>query len=198
MIERGAREVEMVAKPAKATPQAPTAGKAAPNLTQIAAHLGLSRAGVRELELAGIIDRNGGIDGCRLAYIRHLRDRNSGRSQADAELRKAKAREIQQRIEERDRKSIDIDDSLGCLELVVGLVLTELAGQPARCTRDPTMRRALERDIYQMRLRLVAALGQACEALRTGKDLDKMLVHGFGSLLASNAGGDGDEQQPHP
>jgi hypothetical protein len=177
-------------KPAKAA----TARRKAVTQMDVARHLGMSRTAIRDLETSGLLMKrpDGAIDldATRLAYIQRLRDRSSTRTQADAELRQAKAREIQQRIEERDRRSIDIDDSLGAIELVCGLTRTELAGHSARCTRDPALRRVIERDVHGMLVRISSALGRISEALRTGVDLDRLLVHGFGPLLA---GGDGTE-----
>ncbi|QCO05453.1 hypothetical protein [Azospirillum argentinense] len=56
---------------------------------EIAAHLDLSDRSVRELKNRGVFSANGrgqmDLDACRIAYIRHLRERAAGRASDDAE-----------------------------------------------------------------------------------------------------------------
>jgi hypothetical protein len=72
---------------------------AAANLSEIATHLGISRTAARDLEIQGVITRTGGLDACRLSYIRHLRARRS--NAVDDRLRLARAKAIVTDLRER-------------------------------------------------------------------------------------------------
>ena len=122
------------------------------SLSEVARHFGISRTAARDLELQNIIDRAAGLDACRLAYLRYLRERPS--RAGNDELRKAKAREIELRIAERLHKLCVAEEMLAAFEDVVGVVLTELSGLPAAVTRDLKLRRQIDEKIFMMRGRI--------------------------------------------
>jgi hypothetical protein len=103
-------------------------------------------------------------------YIKFLRDdaRRSTISQAEAKIKEARATEIQVRTAERLRELIATDDAVGAVETFAGTVLAEFSGMPARCSRDKAVRRAIENEIYEMRLRIAAKLGQLAAELKSG------------------------------
>lgn len=124
------------------------------SLTAIAEHLGLSRNGARELEVAGIIDRNAGIDACRVRYINHLRTRRP-KSVADEEWRRERAREIALRNSVRERELIEFSEAQATFEECMGIVLTELGSFPARAgKRDLKLRRELDQEVFDLRTRI--------------------------------------------
>ena len=59
-------------------------------VAELAKHLDLSMARVGQLQLADVLPRSKGrsgldLDGCRVAYIRHLREAAAGRGDLSAE-----------------------------------------------------------------------------------------------------------------
>jgi hypothetical protein len=104
----------------------------------LALHLDCSRTYIGKLEAEGVIRRQGSgflPDQSRVSYLRHLRRerRQSPRSEADADLQRAKSELIRIRIAERKRDLIPIDEAAGNVEQLIGLLLTGLGGLSARC-----------------------------------------------------------------
>jgi hypothetical protein len=115
-------------------------------ISEAARHLGLSRAAVHDLANQGLLIRNGSgvdLDATRLAYLKHLRERRVDRG--ETALRQAKAREIELRTAERERRLIEYDEAAAVLAECIGVVLTQLGGFPARMAgRDLGLRRWLD------------------------------------------------------
>lgn len=120
------------------------------SLSGVAQHFGISRTATRDLELQNVIDRTAGLDSCRLAYIRHLRERHSRRNGSDSHLREARAREIEVRTAQRLGKLVRLEEFDDFVDELCGIFRTELSGLPARVTRDLMLRRAIEREITGM------------------------------------------------
>jgi phage terminase Nu1 subunit (DNA packaging protein) len=121
------------------------------SITDLAAHLGLSRTAARDLETSGVLDRRKGLDACRLDYIRSLRSRQSEKSIAEARIRNARAVEIELRTAQRAGELMFVDDHTATVDAIAGIVLTELGSLPARFTRDLEMRAQLEKCIDEAR-----------------------------------------------
>ncbi len=144
--------------------------KEAVSLSEVSRHFGLSRTAVRDLELRGEIDRVAGLDACRLAYIRYLRARRLSHSDADMQWRLARAREIEIRTAQRERKLMQTDEAIAVLEDVVGTFLTELSSLPAAVTRDVVLRRQIEEKIFEIRTRIADRFeAQLCSLRESGK-----------------------------
>ena len=139
---------ETVAPVAKPVPRPRKA--ATVNASALALHLDCRRAYIGELEAEGVIQRQGDgflLDQSRVGYLRYLRRqrRQSARSEADADLQRAKSELIRLRIAEKQRHLIPVDEAgTSNLEQLVGLFLTGLSGLSARCGgRDLAVRRAI-------------------------------------------------------
>jgi hypothetical protein len=125
---------------------------------QASALLLCSSAWIRRLEGEGVLRR---VDGrFRLVdlvhnYLKHARDaeRRSGKAAVINRVAEARAREIEVRTRLRERSLIEIDDALGALDGIVGVMLTELSEMPAR-TRDLAARRVIEASVRGVRQRI--------------------------------------------
>ena len=131
----------------------------------LAAHLGVSRQYVDALTTHGVLTRrsDGLFDqtASRLRYIKHLRTPRSSRSEAEAAHVRAKAEMLQIKIMQQQRKLVLREDVNELLDTICGVVLTNLSGLPARCSRDLTVRREVERMVFEVR----TELARACEKL---------------------------------
>lgn len=107
-------------------------------------------------------------------YVRFLKEDNARKSKsaADGRLRDARAREVEQRIAERDRGLVALDEALGIFDEVTGSFLQTLSGAPARITRNQSERRRLEAIFDADRQRLADHFAERRLALRTGRDAD--------------------------
>jgi hypothetical protein len=107
-------------------------------------------------------------------YIRFLKDEERKQTQTGAaeRARDARAREIEQRIAERDRRLIPIDEAELAMDLLVGAVAKELDGMAARITRDMAFRRMIEADVHGAKIRIADALAEGKGTARTGGDAD--------------------------
>ena len=114
------------------------------------------------------------MDACRLGYIAHLRARRSNGSAAADALRAAKAREIEIRTAERERKLIAVEELNIAWDFCIGVLVTNLNCVPARCTRDLALRQTIEHEIdvarstaadaYRKQAELLAKNGRAAQA----------------------------------
>lgn len=107
-------------------------------------------------------------------YIRFMKDEDRKQTATGAaeRARDARAREIDQRIAERDRKLIPIEDAELAMDLLVGAVNKELDGQAARITRDMALRRVIEADVHGAKTRIAKAVAESRGLARTGRDAD--------------------------
>lgn len=105
-----------------------------------------------------------------LGYIRFLTDeqRRASKSQAESRVRDARAREIELRIAEREGRLAELGDLEGVLDEYIGTMRAELAGLPARVTRDLVQRRTIEAAIDDILHRCAAASRQALALLAPG------------------------------
>ncbi len=125
-----------------------------------------------QIEQAGFIKRAGRNSWPAIetlsGLVRFYRDENrrGPKSTADAQWRAARAREIEIRIAERERKLMQTDEATKALENIIGLFLTELSGLPASVTRDLQFRQQIEDQIFNMRSRISNRLEAEARSLR--------------------------------
>lgn len=107
-------------------------------------------------------------------YIDFLRDENERRtrSAADSRLRDARAREVEQRIAERDKGLIDVDEALTAADRLAGVYLSSITGLPARITRNQSERRRLEGICDNERQRVADMLSEIASDLRASRNAD--------------------------
>jgi phage terminase Nu1 subunit (DNA packaging protein) len=132
-----------------------------PTLTATTAEMvaatGLSASYLGRLERDGIVSRNGRDDWPLVksvnAIIGYLRreNRKSGRTEADLRLIKAKARSIELRNAKDEHQLVEMEEVVAVIDRVIGLMVSRLAGLPARCTRDVELRRTIEEEINAAR-----------------------------------------------
>lgn len=103
-----------------------------------------------------------------VGYIRFLTDegRRATKVQAESRVRDARAREIELRIAEREKRLIEITDMEEVIDEFSGMLRAELSGLPARVTRDLVLRRTIERAIDDILTRLAASVRQARDRLQ--------------------------------
>ena len=139
--------------------------------------LGVTGRRVRQLAEEGKIPKanaSGRYDGP--AVIRHLlAEARANRPEGRLEVARAKALEVrtageEQRLAERRRELVAVDVATDALDRVLGAVVAELVGLPARATRDPTLRRRLDDEVHASRERMAKALGDAAAAISAGRD----------------------------
>lgn len=110
------------------------------------------------------------VAACRgiLAYFEDRIERAS-KSAAAKRATEARAREIEMRIDERERNLIPLDDALGIVAEVAAIARSEITGFPASYTRDMVERRKLEAAIDKILKRMAEKARTAGEELRTGR-----------------------------
>lgn len=128
----------------------------------------LNKSGYVPIPKRGFTTIVGAVQG----YIRFLKDedRKATATGALERAREAKARETEQKIAERDRRLIPIEDAELAMDLLVGAVAKELDGQAARITRDMALRRTIEADVHGAKTRIAKALAEGKGFARTGRD----------------------------
>jgi hypothetical protein len=111
---------------------------------------------VIERRADGLFDQ----DVSRLKYMTHLRSENrrSPRTEADAHHVRVKTEMLQLRLMEKRRTLVLREDVNALLDEMCGVVLTHLSGMAARCSRDPVVRRNIDRVVFEVR----TELAQAC------------------------------------
>jgi phage terminase Nu1 subunit (DNA packaging protein) len=125
-------------------------GKAV-GVNELARHLATNREGIARLVEQGVImrqpDGKYDIDDCRVAYLKHLRERKAVVSPERARFEQARA----QREEMKARKlagelcwTRDLNDAWVAL---IGYIVAGLVAIPARCTRDVALRRTIEAEL---------------------------------------------------
>lgn len=130
----------------------------------------LNKAGYVPIPKRGFTTIVGAVQG----YIRFLKDEDRKATQTGAaeRARDARAREIEQKIAERDRRLIPIEDAEFAMDTLVGVVNREMDGMGARITRDMGLRRMIEADVHGAKNRIADSLAESKRAARTGRDAD--------------------------
>lgn len=139
--------------------------------------LGVSGQWIRRLQSDGYIpaaNSKGVVQYRDVAngYIRWLKDdaRRSSKSASATAVQEARASEIALRVAERRRDLIRMDEAISTIDDVFGPLKSELAGVPARATRDIALRKHIEAELDAALGRAVKRLHAASAALLQGKD----------------------------
>lgn len=118
-------------------------------------------------------------------------DRRANKTAAASRVSDARAREIELRNAQREGRLIEIDDALDAVDKLVGTMRVELAGLPARVTRDLQLRRTIETAINDILQRISDIAEQS--------ELDVRKSEAAGEAVASGpAGSVGSEEQNAP
>lgn len=106
-------------------------------------------------------------------YIQFLKDTASKKTKTatDQRVQNARAAEIEMRNAERLRKLVPIDDAVASLDYLAGVVGQQLAGLPARVTRDMDLRRRVEKEVNATQEAIAKALTASADAVAAGGDL---------------------------
>lgn len=101
-------------------------------------------------------------------YIRSIKDENkrASKSAAASRMSDAKTREIELRVAQRENVLIETDEAIGVVDEVVGALRADLAGLPARCTRDVDQRRKIQAEVNDILTRASDRFTERAEALR--------------------------------
>jgi hypothetical protein len=128
----------------------------------------LSKAGYIKIHKRGMTALVPAVQG----YIKYLKDENSKGTKTAAASRAtdARAREIELRIAREERQLIPKEDADLALDLVVGEVNKQFTGLAARITRDVSLRRKIEAELYEAKRKIAEALGSGRELAATGRD----------------------------
>ena len=129
----------------------------------LAQHLDCGRAYVSKLEAESVIQRLGDgfpLDQSRVAYLRYLRreQRQSPRSEADAEHARTKAALLRLRIAEKQRELVPRADFDAVIDGIAAVVLTHLSGMAARCSNDLAVRRKIDAVVCEVRKEMAKAV----------------------------------------
>ncbi|QOZ06643.1 hypothetical protein XH96_03255 [Bradyrhizobium sp. CCBAU 51765] len=123
-------------------------------LAACAAYLDLTRQRVAALANDGNLPRKDDgtfdLDECRVAYIRFLRQAASRRvanGDSGAQLREARAREIELRVAKEIGELIPLEDVTMVMQEIVSTFCAELNGLPTACTRDLDLRNMIENQV---------------------------------------------------
>lgn len=144
-------------------------------MSQLANLIGITTERIRQLQRDGDMPRcpeRGMIhlvQGVQ-AYIAFLKKgaaAENNRSSAESRVRDARAREIEIRTAEREKHLISTTEAIGVMDEVLGGFLSELAGLPARVSRDREVRLKIETEINGIRQRATTRLAEKSSALRT-------------------------------
>ena len=144
-------------------------------VSQVAALCGRSTQWVHHLAKAGFVQKQGkneyaivAVVRGVIAYYEDLQAKN-GKTAAANRATEARTREIELRIQERQRDLIPLEDARAVVSEMAALVRAEFQGLPARYTRDMQDRRKLEQDIDGSFERLSRRAEEAARSLETGR-----------------------------
>jgi hypothetical protein len=139
---------------------------------QLAKATGVGPERLAQLEKAGVIKRSGRNRWPAIetlgALVLHYRSeaRRGHRSAADAELRRARAKEIEVRTLEREHKLVPTTEAIATLDDITGVILTGLSALPTRVAgRDLQLRRKVEDELLELRTAVSERLQEQGEAL---------------------------------
>lgn len=142
--------------------------------SDLAALLALSERRIEQLVQEGVIPK-AGPGRYRLGDVvptlfRKAREdaRTTTASNKQGRLAEAKAREVELRIAEKQRELVPIEEAVGAVDAVCGMIRTELSGLPARMSRDTNERAKLESELDGILSRVAVLLDREGANLRAG------------------------------
>lgn len=146
------------------------------NEAQVAAAVGVTRTWIRTLTEQGVLkkERDGfyRLESVWRAMLDWARDQNrrGSRGDSDSALRDVKRRKLEMDIAVREGELIETADAIDMVDYSLGQLRGDLAGVPARVTRDIALRRSIEAEID-------SALERACGRLQEAADASKRGVN---------------------
>lgn len=159
------------------TKDQPVAPAATITVAQAARVLTVSETMVRKLCRDGHVPRlpDGRVPivGAVQGYIRFLADdaRRAAKSASASGLQDAKTAEVHARIAQKHQELMPIEDAEAALDDVLATVQVRLAGLTARITRDPQLRRLVQKQFNEAIAEMQVARDEAVDALRSGHDI---------------------------
>jgi uncharacterized coiled-coil protein SlyX len=131
---------------------------------------------VRQLSKEGWIEKQGRdqfylVDVVQ-GYIRFRNDseRRATKSVAANRVSDARAREVELRIAERERRLVELSEMIALADKLVGMFRAEMSGLPARVTRDLQIRRTIETAINDILDRIADAAVSRAGMVAEGSD----------------------------
>jgi hypothetical protein len=145
-------------------------------VNELAKHLATNREGIARLVEGDVIKRcddgTYNLDDCRVAYIRHLRDRPRGTG-ASTRLLEARERLTLLRVAEREHRLCGVEETNAAVTSFCGLTVAALEGLPgsiARARTDRELRAELQQWVTATRTRLADKAEKIADNLeRTGQ-----------------------------
>jgi phage terminase Nu1 subunit (DNA packaging protein) len=131
---------------------------------------------IRQLAKAGWIAQEGHSNDRRYrlldvvqGYIRFRddEDRRANRSAATSRIQDARSREVELKNAQREGRLIELDEAIEAVEEIMGLMRQQLAGLPARVTRDLQLRRTIETAVNDNLDRLADIADEKAKAMAT-------------------------------
>lgn len=138
--------------------------------------LGRSRQWVFNLVKDGFIEKQAKGQYTLVAVIRgamaYYEDqlKKTSKTAIASRAQDARAREVELRIAERTRQLIPVEDADLALDLLAGVVNSQLTGFAARVTRDVPLRRKIEAELYETKRKIAEGLAAGREITATGRD----------------------------
>jgi phage terminase Nu1 subunit (DNA packaging protein) len=85
-------------------------------------------------------------------YIRFRddEDKRTAKSAAQSRITDARSREVELRNAQREGRLIELDEAVAAVEAIMGMLRQQLAGMPARVTRDLELRRTMETALHDI------------------------------------------------
>jgi hypothetical protein len=107
-------------------------------------------------------------------YVGFLKDeeKRSSKTVSLTRLQEAKAVAVEQKTAREAGQTVGMDDALAFVDGVVGPLMADMDGFPARVTRDLPMRRKIESELNDVRNRHADRLDKAADLLQTGGEAD--------------------------
>lgn len=131
---------------------------------------------VRQLAKAGWIAQAGAPSDRRYrqldvvqGYIRFRddEDKRTSKIAAHSRIQDARSREFELKNAQREGRLIDLDEVLAVIESIVAMFRLQLAGLPARVTRDLQLRRTIETAVYDILDHIADLAAKSAQALGT-------------------------------
>ncbi|XIA64511.1 hypothetical protein ACFIOY_37680 [Bradyrhizobium sp. TZ2] len=111
-------------------------------------------------------------------YIRFRNDseRRATKSATASRVSDARAREVELRIAERERRLVELSEMIALADQLVGMFRAELSGLPARVTRDLQIRRTIETAIHDILDRIADVAVSRAGVVAEGSDTNPALA----------------------
>lgn len=98
--------------------------------------------------------------------------KNAAQTTSLGRVQDARAKEVELRVAMQMRELIPMGEAALAMTLICGALNEELSGLPARITRDLTLRKKVDDEIYAARMRIASTLRKISDKLAAGHDLE--------------------------